>query len=111
MIRRPPRPTLFPYTTLFRSHLRPIGGTPFATLRRRRSGRRTIEQANRVFAMVSTIPAKLVEDGLLRSRRGSGISVMNFSQVFPFRLSAHDVTPFNQGYILICATITPRVTS
>src|SRR2546430_8388069 len=24
MIRRPPRSTLFPYTTLFRSHLRPI---------------------------------------------------------------------------------------
>src|SRR5436190_15713253 len=25
MIRRPPRPTLFPYTTLFRSHRRPAG--------------------------------------------------------------------------------------
>src|SRR3712207_8937325 len=24
MIRRPPRSTLFPYTTLFRSHLRPV---------------------------------------------------------------------------------------
>jgi hypothetical protein len=36
--------------------------------------------------------------------------VMNLSQVFPSRLSTHDVTPFGQGYILICATITSRVT-
>src|SRR5262249_8968652 len=35
---------------------------------------------------------------------------MNLSQVFPLRLSAHDVTPFAQGYILICAPITSRVT-
>src|SRR5690349_25101365 len=26
MIRRPPRSTLFPYTTLFRSHMRGVGG-------------------------------------------------------------------------------------
>src|SRR5258708_31889877 len=34
MIRRPPRSTLFPYTTLFRSH-----GIAVANLRERRSGR------------------------------------------------------------------------
>src|SRR3712207_7647714 len=34
MIRRPPRSTLFPYTTLFRSHAAPI----CADLKRRRSG-------------------------------------------------------------------------
>src|SRR5258707_10243879 len=28
MIRRPPRSTLFPYTTLFRSPLEPLAGTP-----------------------------------------------------------------------------------
>src|SRR2546426_7611607 len=28
MIRRPPRSTLFPYTTLFRSHLETSGGRP-----------------------------------------------------------------------------------
>src|SRR3712207_7721216 len=34
MIRRPPRSTLFPYTTLFRSHgLRPFRATPRAALR------------------------------------------------------------------------------
>src|SRR3712207_8118176 len=36
MIRRPPRSTLFPYTTLFRSRARPRGGTK----RRRDDGRR-----------------------------------------------------------------------
>src|SRR3712207_513104 len=35
MIRRPPRSTLFPYTTLFRSAARPGGG---AAVRERRSG-------------------------------------------------------------------------
>src|SRR5258708_9546744 len=30
MIRRPPRSTLFPYTTLFRSRFRPVGPTPCA---------------------------------------------------------------------------------
>src|SRR2546428_6281067 len=29
MIRRPPRSTLFPYTTLFRSNCRPLTGTSF----------------------------------------------------------------------------------
>src|SRR2546425_2528579 len=40
MIRRPPRSTLFPYTTLFRSHFYPIGqpGEQSATWLRRRGG-------------------------------------------------------------------------
>src|SRR5258705_7728032 len=29
MIRRPPRSTLFPYTTLFRSQLQPVHGVPY----------------------------------------------------------------------------------
>src|SRR2546429_3203784 len=33
MIRRPPRSTLFPYTTLFRSPPRPTGNTAFASTR------------------------------------------------------------------------------
>src|SRR5690348_18061106 len=32
MIRRPPRSTLFPYTTLFRSELAQLGGGPFDRL-------------------------------------------------------------------------------
>src|SRR5438876_3343628 len=37
MIRRPPRSTLFPYTTLFRSHLRPDGCKPEFQARRSRT--------------------------------------------------------------------------
>src|SRR5438874_8909106 len=41
MIRRPPRSTLFPYTTLFRSHGRPaVDGARPMDSRRRRAGRR-----------------------------------------------------------------------
>src|SRR2546430_16522567 len=36
MIRRPPRSTLFPYTTLFRSRLTAFGGLTFVALMRRR---------------------------------------------------------------------------
>src|SRR2546430_10498529 len=32
MIRRPPRSTLFPYTTLFRSPIQAVGFAPFAAL-------------------------------------------------------------------------------
>src|SRR2546429_6736581 len=47
MIRRPPRSTLFPYTTLFRSRARP--GTPYAQPRgaRGRAGRSPTESAGR----------------------------------------------------------------
>src|SRR3712207_8124493 len=58
MIRRPPRSTLFPYTTLFRS-LRPGGGFPpqCATEDRgRRSGRRGAEGAR-------ACPGRLGEGG------------------------------------------------
>src|SRR3712207_7189746 len=40
MIRRPPRSTLFPYTTLFRSEAALVAGTASVTLGRRRPGRR-----------------------------------------------------------------------
>src|SRR5205807_7173848 len=39
MIRRPPRSTLFPYTTLFRSHPRARAWRHHARLRRHRGGR------------------------------------------------------------------------
>src|SRR2546426_1206552 len=38
MIRRPPRSTLFPYTTLFRSHADPPLGAPLEVLRSRKPG-------------------------------------------------------------------------
>src|SRR2546430_4627681 len=46
MIRRPPRSTLFPYTTLFRSvHLNVVPGLPVA--RFERSGRGAVERKKR----------------------------------------------------------------
>src|SRR2546427_6028342 len=41
MIRRPPRSTLFPYTTLFRSHPSGIGSSRSRTLSRERTSGRT----------------------------------------------------------------------
>src|SRR5690348_17386692 len=56
MIRRPPRSTLFPYTTLFRSYSRYCAREPFRHLHFR----------NR-FARITTIPAHKT-----RSRLGAG---------------------------------------
>src|SRR3712207_7034086 len=42
MIRRPPRSTLFPYTTLFRSHLRPVEAE-LPSVRERLSGERFVD--------------------------------------------------------------------
>src|SRR2546430_8039933 len=50
MIRRPPRSTLFPYTTLFRSHRRELVGAPADREHRERDlqpGVRTPRSANR----------------------------------------------------------------
>src|SRR5256885_5970722 len=48
MIRRPPRSTLFPYTTLFRSQSRARGGSRHQHRRGRRvSGRGKVDQAPR----------------------------------------------------------------
>src|SRR2546426_4631322 len=51
MIRRPPRSTLFPYTTLFRSHRAVRGGRPSRAgrgeARRPRGGRRRGERLDR----------------------------------------------------------------
>src|SRR5438105_7108297 len=45
MLRRPPRSTLFPYTTLFRSQLLPLpAAPPFLRLRVRRRGQHSPEE-------------------------------------------------------------------
>src|SRR2546429_4374598 len=57
MIRRPPRSTLFPYTTLFRSHVQAVEGSQGAGQPGRLRGE---ERRDRVGAPVSTsIPDKL----------------------------------------------------
>src|SRR5256885_12731993 len=56
MIRRPPRSTLFPYTTLFRSTLREVGVTSLATgwghVRERGAGSEPPEDAVGLFGWV-----------------------------------------------------------
>src|SRR3712207_7266967 len=55
MIRRPPRSTLFPYTTLFRSRDR-----PHRQLHRRRAARRIRPQADKGACLMPDVPR---EDG------------------------------------------------
>src|SRR3712207_7238146 len=68
MIRRPPRSTLFPYTTLFRSHVadqrddRPVG-------RRGDPERRRDVAVDPVGAAVGEDPGRLVEDRDRKSTR------------------------------------------
>src|SRR5256885_13288748 len=70
MIRRPPRSTLFPYTTLFRSCLRQIKSSPSA--RRERSGhfvQLVAEECQRDLAAVARAAGESLGEvcGLLRS--------------------------------------------
>src|SRR2546422_4634354 len=44
MIRRPPRSTLFPYTTLFRSHADPGTGLPLQEMPRRRAEKKLFSE-------------------------------------------------------------------
>src|SRR3712207_8708887 len=58
MIRRPPRSTLFPYTTLFRSYLEPglhtpLGPTAFSPQIYRQS-------AQQIYITISNIPTRLL---------------------------------------------------
>src|SRR3712207_8946298 len=78
MIRRPPRSTLFPYTTLFRSELDArhpyaetgdVGGRPFATLQaflqairgRRRSEEHTSELQSRQYLVCRLLLEKKIK--------------------------------------------------
>src|SRR3712207_4276559 len=61
MIRRPPRSTLFPYTTLFRSAEKSIAGTgPGAQIRRMADLRGEYDD---LFTAVPTVLAGLLDDG------------------------------------------------
>src|SRR2546427_2611859 len=52
MIRRPPRSTLFPYTTLFRSRNYPLAASELSQVVENYSGTRTAAQANLLLAEV-----------------------------------------------------------
>src|SRR5690349_22769937 len=68
MIRRPPRSTLFPYTTLFRSHRRcsPLGAQPAAA--RARVGKMLSRPLDRGTALISS-PRSEEHTSELQSRR------------------------------------------
>src|SRR2546430_5307064 len=57
MIRRPPRSTLFPYTTLFRSHVAAQRRPDDRGHRARRRGRRTAARCRQRLELVRALPA------------------------------------------------------
>src|SRR6266571_2214126 len=67
MIRRPPRSTLFPYTTLFRSRHRPRSG-PCAAACRRASRTRSEEHTSELQSHVNLVCRLLLEKKKNKSR-------------------------------------------
>src|SRR6185369_17610140 len=61
MIRRPPRSTLFPYTTLFRSHQRPSPGMPAMTSSRPDSLMRSEEHTSELQSHLNLVCRLLLE--------------------------------------------------
>src|SRR3712207_7514604 len=73
MIRRPPRSTLFPYTTLFRSRGRPVGEVVLLGLADRALQRRPVcphpaEATGLVRGLLHLARVARLEEGLLRVR-------------------------------------------
>src|SRR2546426_6642202 len=73
MIRRPPRSTLFPYTTLFRSRRRPDAGAPGHLLRRKRQcptgGDRRLDERSEEHTSELQSPCNLVCRLLLEKKK------------------------------------------
>ena len=82
----PDRPAIagsFQDGTQHRNHLGPIGGPTITALSKSQIRWGTLEEPNRIFAMVPAIGAELVENLASQLDTGFGISVTNLSQVFP----------------------------
>ncbi len=56
-------------------------------------GRRTAEQPDRVLTLVARVLAKFIQDHVLRPPIRILLSLIDDSEVFPFRTLAHDITP------------------
>src|SRR2546427_5100062 len=82
MIRRPPRSTLFPYTTLFRSRLRRLRPRP----RGRRSAVRTLARAR--FVRVSARKARLVLDQIRGKSVGEALATLQYTDRKSTRLNS-----------------------
>src|SRR2546430_11539256 len=84
MIRRPPRSTLFPYTTLFRSHAMPADRADPA------SGSDTVEVARtKMLAAVAPLPPELIGTEAAAGRTLAETLLASRAQP-PFRSSAMD---------------------
>src|SRR5687767_15230259 len=66
MIRRPPRSTLFPYTTLFRSRPLQRPGAPARQLREHRGMRRPVDE-ERIRRFMSELGGEADQEGRVRS--------------------------------------------
>src|SRR3712207_7418241 len=73
MIRRPPRSTLFPYTTLFRSALRGASEDPAALGHLGRAGARGADRLHRVDAPWAAAPSALL-GAALRDRKSTRLN-------------------------------------
>jgi len=81
-----------------RNHPRTVGRRPVSPLRPSLLSRRwTIQQANRVLAVVSAVGAKLVQDALLGRRVRLLVPRVNSLQILPFRSLTHEVTRLHGG--------------
>src|SRR5256885_6640344 len=90
MIRRPPRSTLFPYTTLFRSPLRPRSRVParsglLARAHRAARGQRSEEHTSELQS-----PCNLVCRLLLEKKKAGTLA---FQAIFPLRVSMAAMMP------------------
>src|SRR3712207_7381868 len=71
MIRRPPRSTLFPYTTLFRSEVEGEGHLERITIKNSRSGETETVPAHSLFIFIGAAPHTDWLDGVVsRDERG-----------------------------------------
>src|SRR2546423_8547598 len=77
MIRRPPRSTLFPYTTLFRSHVRSERPRPRGGRRRRRASRCLRAQRSEEHTSELQSLAYLVCRLLLEKKKNNGQNTVN----------------------------------
>src|SRR3712207_8871213 len=76
MIRRPPRSTLFPYTTLFRSAREDEGQAPLGVVRR---GVRQLDLAQDVVAHAYRVVEALEREGVLAQSRDRKSTRLNSS--------------------------------
>src|SRR5256885_5241683 len=100
MIRRPPRSTLFPYTTLFRSR-NPRSGTDAGSAERRRQNHRRLRSLRRSEEHTSELqsPCNLVCRLLLEKKKNEGF------RITPARILSLSSSLQNPRVLLVLSTL------